>query len=80
MYSAGQVFLAEGGKLAILAQTRSREVCMVCLSNSNRYADPVKVRHPRAISEDEFLQVTDGFEFKLLRGLFFTPISTGDLF
>ena len=66
MYSAGQVFLAEGGKLAILAQTHPRKVCMVCLSDGNRYADPVKVGHPRAISEDEFLQVTDGFEFKLL--------------
>ena len=74
MYSAGQVFLAEDGRLAILAQTRSREVCMVCLSNGNRYADPIKVGHPRTISEDEFLQITDGYEFKLLPGLSFTPI------
>ena len=69
MYSAGQIFLAEDGRPAILVQTRALEVCMVCLSDGNRHMDPIRVGHPYTISEDEFLQVTGGFEFKLLPGL-----------
>ena len=74
MYSAGQVFSAEDGRLAILVQTRAFEACMVCLSNGNRYMDPIAIGHPRAISEDKFLQITGVFEFKLLPGLSLTSI------
>ena len=75
MYRVGQIFSAEDDRLAILVQTRAFEACMVCLSNGNRYMDPIKVGHPYTISEDEFLQITGGFEFKLL-----PSIQTGDLF
>ena len=74
MYSTGQVFLAEDGRLAILVQTRALEVCMVGLSDGNRYIDPIKVGHPHTISEDELLQITGCFKFKLLPGLSLTSI------
>jgi hypothetical protein len=42
----------------ILSQVDYSKVCLVCIHTGNRWREPVEVKNPNKISEDEWLKIT----------------------
>jgi len=65
VYSIGQLFVGYGKDGYLLAQVDSYKVGLICLSDGNRWADPVEVFDPYNITEEELEKIYDGGKFEL---------------
>lgn len=48
-YSIGSQWQIDGGDIALLAQVLPRKVCLICITDGNRYKDPVFVENVHRI-------------------------------
>lgn len=52
----------------ILSQVGNGKVVLVNLYDGNRYEDPIEAEDPYLLSEEEFMQVSDGVDFVMIHG------------
>ena len=50
---ADQFYNKETGETYILAQVRACEICLISLTNGNRFVEPMPVKDSRRITDDE---------------------------
>jgi hypothetical protein len=68
-YRIGQIFYY-GGMRYLLCQVAFQQVCLIDLSNGNRWQDGVAVQDPNGITQGEFLRCCgEGFTFTLEKNL-----------